>query len=118
MSVLASSVLTLLLASPAPEPIAWNDLLPELRVLDTPQRDPAFGDEQRRRLRQRFDHQHTGHQRHAREMALKKLLVDGDVLDGDDVAAGVVLGDVVDHAGGITEREAVEISGWQEAHRK
>jgi hypothetical protein len=35
-------------------------------------------------LRQRFDHQHAGHHRGAREVALEKRLVDAYLLDADD----------------------------------
>ena len=64
--------------------------------------------EQRRDLRQRLDHQHARHDRRTREMPLKELLVDGDVLDGDDAAPGLVLEDVINEKRWIPKGETLD----------
>src|SRR6185369_4959864 len=46
----------------------------------------------------------------AREMALEELLVDGDVLDGDEPASGIVLDNRVNQRGGVPVAEAVDES--------
>ena len=59
-------------------------------------------------LGEHLDHQHPGHDRIARKVPLEELLVDGDVLDGDEPHPRLVLDDVVEQHGGIAEAEAVE----------
>ena len=77
--------------------VARDDLATELRVVDPAQVHSSVGgrvapleQEQGRHLRQRLEHQDAGHERGARKMALEELFVDGDVLDGDQPASGLV----------------------------
>ena len=86
-----------------PQPIAGHDLTAELGVVDAAQVDArvrrrvlALQQQNRRHLRQRFQHQHRRHQRRARKMSLEEFFVDRDVLDRDQPAARLVLGDRVD----------------------
>ena len=86
-----------------PQAIARHDLAAELRVVDAAQRHArgpralaALEDQHRRDLRQRLDHQHGGHERHAREVSLEEFFVDGDVLERDEPVARLVLPDGVD----------------------
>ena len=73
-------------------------------------------EQQRRHLRQRLDHQHSRQQRRAREVALEELFVDGDVLDGDEALARLVLGDPIDEQRRIAIAEAVENAGDAGVH--
>jgi hypothetical protein len=83
-----------------PEPVAGNHRQPELGAVDPAQiRAPGRArvrQQDRGDLRQRLDHQHARHQRRAGKMPLEEFLVDGDVLDGDDAPAGLVLRDGID----------------------
>ena len=81
-----------------PEPVARHDLPAELRVVHAAQIDAGVGrrpfalqQQNRRHLRQRFEHQHAGQRRRPGEMALEEFLVDRDVLDGHEAPAGLVL---------------------------
>ena len=84
--------------------IARDDLPPELRSIDAVQiharrghRPFAVEHQGRCHLRQRLEHQHARHQRHAWKMPLKKIFVDRDVLVRDETLAGLVLVHGVDH---------------------
>ena len=77
------------------QPIPGHDLLSKLRVLHATQQHLGIRQQQRRHLSKRFDHQDTGHQRRARKVALEELFVYRDVLDRDNAAARLILGDVI-----------------------
>ena len=62
-----------------------------------------------------FDHEDAGHDGVAGEVALKKLLVDGDVLDGDDALARLHLEDAVDKEEGVAVRQ--EGHDFEDVHR-
>ena len=101
-----------------PHAVARHDLVAELRVVDAAQPDARGGrragaleDQHGRHLRQRLDHQHTGHQRRAGKVALEELLVDRDVLVRDQADARLVLGDGVDEKGRISVVDAVQERG-------
>jgi len=71
--------------------VARDDRQAELRVVDPAQERgrTSLGtvhQEKRGDLRERLDHQHAGHQRRTREMPLKEVLVDRDVLHGHDAS--------------------------------
>jgi hypothetical protein len=81
--------------------VTGDDLTAELGVLDAAQpRVPfdilAAGQQQRRHLGERLDHEHARHERRAGKMSLEELFVDGDVLHRDDAVAGLVYLDGVD----------------------
>ena len=95
--------------------IAGHDLPTELRLVDAAEPDQCRGrrlrtveQQHRRHLRERLNHQHSRHQRQAREMSLEEFLVDGDVLDCDKPITRPVLGHRVDQEGRITVVEAVQ----------
>ena len=95
--------------------VARDDLAPELGVVDAAEIDAGIGrrvltvqQQDGRDLRPRFEHQDGRHERRARKVALEEFLVDGDVLDGDQPAAGLVLGDRVNQRGRIPVAQAVE----------
>ena len=95
--------------------IAGNDVLAELGVVDAAQLHAAAAgapgvieQQQRRRLRQRLDHEDRRHQRLAAEMSLEKIFVDGDVLERDQPLPRLVLGDGVDEQRGKAVGEAFE----------
>ena len=71
----------------------------------------ALQQQNRRHLRQRFEHQHAGQRRRARKVALKEFFVDGDVLDGDETAARLVLRDRVDEHRRIPVAQPVQENG-------
>src|SRR6185503_18549999 len=56
-------------------------------------------------LGQRFHNQHTGHHGRAGKVALKKVLVDADLLDADDSFAGNQLHNSIDEEKGIAVRQ-------------
>jgi hypothetical protein len=70
----------------------------------------AFTLEQQRGgdLSQRLEHQHTRHERNTGKMALKEILVDGDVLMRDETSAGLVLRDDVDEQRRVAITQPVE----------
>ena len=85
------------------QPVARHYLPPELRIVDATEVGMArrlavrsLHQEQRRDLRQRLDHEHARHQRRAGKVSLEEIFVDGDVLDGDEPFAGLVLGYRID----------------------
>ncbi len=101
-----------------PQPVAGEHLPPELRVVDAAQVGPGIGrrivalqQENRRHLRERFQHQHAGHQRRARKVALEELLVDRDVLDGDETATRFVLGDPIHEHGRKPVAQPIQENG-------
>ena len=73
----------------------------ERRVGRRPARGRAAG---RRHLRQRFDHQHTRHQRAPGKVPLEELLVDRDVLVRDEAPPRLVLQDDVEQIGRVAVR--------------
>ena len=77
------------------EPVTGHHLPSEFRVVHAAQRDSGQGQKQRRRLRERLDHQDAGQERLARKVPLEELFTDGDVLDHHDPLAGLVLDDLV-----------------------
>ena len=92
------------------QPIAWNDLLPEFGVVHAAQEHPrvrprvaTLHEQDRRDLGQRFEHQHAGKERRAREVSLEKLFIDRHVLDGHEPAARLVR----DHGVNETDGETV-----------
>ena len=95
--------------------IAGNDLLAELRAINAAQVHPRaltaadfIEQQQRRRLRQRLDHEDRRHQRLVRKVSLEEVFVDGDVLERDQPLPRLVLGDRVDEERGKAVREAFE----------
>src|SRR6185295_11673857 len=87
------------------ELVAGPDLLPEARIVDRREEDDrpvagrAAGDlprEDRRELRERLDHEYSGHHGVAREMALEERLVHRHVLDAADRFVLVELDDAID----------------------
>ena len=101
-----------------PELIAREHLAAELRVVDAAQVDARVGrgvlamqQKHRRHLRQRLEHHHAGQHRRPREVSLKKLFVDGDVLDRDQPSPRLVLGNRVDETGRLPVAETVEENG-------
>ena len=62
-----------------------------------------------------FDHEDAGHDGVAGEVALEELLVDGDVLDGDDALVGLHLDDAVDEEEGVAVRQ--EGHDFEDVHR-
>ena len=97
-----------------PQAVARHDLPAKLRVVDAAQvharlrRRLAVAHENRGHLRERLDHQHRGHQRCARKVPLEELFVNGDVLDGDEPTARLVLEDGVDEHRRIAVTQAIE----------
>ena len=90
------------------EPVARYHLPSEFRVVDAAEPHAsarrcgsAIEQQHRRHLDEGLDHQHTGHQRSAREVTLEELFVDGDALDGDQSAARLVFGNRVDEVGRV-----------------
>jgi hypothetical protein len=107
-----------------PQPVAGDNLSPELRIVHTAQvharaggNRGVFQNQDRRRLDERFNHQHRRHQRRAGEMSLEEFLADGNVLDRDDAPAGVVLDDGVDQHRRIAVTEAIERLRDIDGHR-
>ena len=101
-----------------PKPVARHDLPPKLGVVHAAQVDAGVGgrilalqQQNRRGLRQRFQHQHRRHQRRARKVALEELLVHRDVLHGDETLTGVVLGNPVHQHGRKPVAQPVEQDG-------
>ena len=99
--------------------IAGNDVLAELGAVDAAQlhaetvaavgrRPSRVEQQQRRRLRQRLDHEDRRHQRLVRKVSLEKIFVDGDVLERDQPLPRLVLGDGVDEERGKAVGEAFE----------
>ena len=91
----------------------WNDLATKLGIVHaaqprTPSAGLAVGEEQRRDLDERLDHQHARHQGRARKVALEILLVDRDVLHGHDAASRLVFRDRIHQDGGISVRKTIE----------
>ena len=80
------------------------------------ERRPAHRAAERRRLRQRLDHQHRRHQRLVRKVALEELFVDGDVLERDQPLSRLMLGDAVDEQRGKAVGEAFENVRGRGAH--
>ncbi len=85
------------------QPVTRHYLPPELRIVDATEVGMArrlairsLHQEQRRDLRQRLNHEHARHQRRAGKVSLEEIFVDGDVLDGDEPFAGLVLGHRID----------------------
>ena len=106
-----------------PQPIARHHLPPELRIVHAAQVGVpgrlavgAVDQEQRGDLRQRLDHEHARHQRRAGKVPLEEIFVDGDVLDGDEPLAGLVLGDRVDERRRVPVAEPVDGFGDVEGH--
>ena len=95
--------------------VAGDDVLAELGAVDAAQLDAGvvapvhfIEQQQRRRLRQRLDHEDRRHQRLVRKMSLEEIFVDGDVLEGDQPLSRLVLGDGVDEERGKAVGEAIE----------
>ena len=95
--------------------IARDDGKAELRIVHAAQvgtgrRALVAGlrQQNRRDLRQRFDHQHARHQRRTREMPLEELLADRHVLVSDNALARFELRDRIDKRRRIAVAEPVE----------
>ena len=79
-----------------PELVAGHDAAPELPAGDATQRHPGrrqaavLEHQGRGGLGQRLDLQDRGHERQPGKMALEELLVDRDLLDGDQTATRLV----------------------------
>jgi hypothetical protein len=78
-----------------PQAVAWHHRQSELRVVHAPQErsgDRAVAarlrQQDRRNLRERFDHQDARHQRRARKVTLEEFFANRDVLVGDDSRPG------------------------------
>jgi len=69
------------------------------------------GQQDRRQLRQRFEHQHARHDRRAGKMPLEELFVERDVLNADK-ASRVALEDRVDERRRISITDAIE-ENWE-----
>ena len=99
-----------------PEPIARHDLAPELGVVDAAQRTRGRSGAPSSRCSSRTaatcdsasSISTAGISGVPGKVALEELFVDGDVLDGDEPAARLVLGDRVNQRGRIPVAEAVE----------
>ena len=88
---------------------------PELGVVHAAKIDALVGtpsvtleDQNGRHLRERLEHEHGRQQRRAREVALKVLLVDRDVLDRDQTPAWLMLRDRVHQHGRIAVAQPIE----------
>ena len=86
-----------------PQAVTRHDLPPKLGVVHAAQRGARDGlaavsvkQEQGRDLHEALDHQDARHQRRARKVALKELLVDSDVLYGHEPPARLVLNHRID----------------------
>ena len=118
-----------------PQPIAGDDLPPELRVVHAAQPHALVPGRVRQQegcdLRQRLDHQHPGHERRAGEVSLEEFFVDRDVLDRDEPASGLVFrhrvnerrriavaeplqggADIDRHGGSLTNWRVGELVNW------
>ena len=88
----------------------------ELGVVDTAQVGPprrrALGthlsEKDGRDLGQGLNHEHARHERRSGKMSLEEFLVDGDVLDRNDPASGLVLEHRVNERRGVAIAEAFE----------
>ena len=78
----------------------------------------ACTEQQRRDLRQRLDHQHARHDRRAGKMSLEVIFADGDVLDGDEPLAGLVLHHRIDERRGEPVAEPIDGLGDVQGHGK
>jgi len=101
-----------------PEAIAGEHLTPELRVVDAAQVDArvrrsgvAMQQEHGGHLRERLEHHDAGQHRRAGKMPLEEFFVDGDVLDGDEAPARLMLGDRVHQEGRLPIAQTVEEDG-------
>ena len=95
------------------EPVAGNDLSTELGIVHATKPRAAsaglpVGQEERRDLHERLDHEHARHQRRARKVSLEVLLVDRDVLHGHDAASRLVFRHRIHEHGRIAVRKAIE----------
>src|SRR5581483_7592442 len=87
-----------------PDLVSGNDGAPELHVVERHEVHHLVIDilafevahqQHAAHLGHRFNDQHSGHDRMTRKMTLKKLLVDGDVLDPDDPVLPLDLDDAI-----------------------